>query len=298
MITSSIDPYKYYSFELVEFKIILQKIIQRNKNITYIPELINGITTIDKLTQINTNNKIINAKIIFDSRINLNKIEAEAGNRTFLKLYFHGYKIKTNTHFNITDHPRLFDLHEPTKEDFTFGYILPIKPDEYMIELVEITKRKHSQANSKLKKYIDSLGIHKYSILMEEQGIILMSSYKYQRKVNDDFYRIGRNGGSIKPTTGYGFTRILEESKFVASQFIKLIPANIEFKDNNGFYRFTDSWLLNIMQKHPERLNNIFMKMFSQKNSSHVLTFLDENASLQQILKLSSTLPVFDFINL
>jgi len=95
--------------------------------------------------------------------------------------------------------------------------------------------------------------------------------------------------GALKPTTGYGFLRMMHHGKSIAIALNKntLIPTLYRKKR----FRFYDDLLLRILQKHPHRGKQIFDQLFQHKRASTVMRFLNEKTNLLQEIMIFLWLP-------
>jgi lycopene beta-cyclase len=66
--------------------------------------------------------------------------------------------------------------------------------------------------------------------------------------------------------------------------------------EDSSRYRLYDSMLLDIMTREPERIQSIFATLFKRNTIERVLSFLDEQASLTQNVRMFATLPSAPFL--
>ena len=66
--------------------------------------------------------------------------------------------------------------------------------------------------------------------------------------------------------------------------------------EDSARYRLYDSMLLDIMEREPERIQSIFAALFKRNSIEHVLSFLDEQASLAQNVHMFANLPQAPFL--
>jgi lycopene beta-cyclase len=296
--TTSITPYKYYSFEGIELYNLTKKLIQEHQNVTLVHEPVISMMESAGGVIVSTASHAFSAQIVFDGHRDIAAIkkEAESAGSLFLYQEFSGFKIKTTTPAFTAAEPTLFDFRTPQNNGFSFAYILPFNEYEAMIDYVVYTETLHGDTSEQLTHYIsDILGITEYTITFKEGGVIPLTTHRFPRSAGKNLYRIGTNGGMIKPSTGYGFTRMLAESKDIARQ----ITANnktITFYNTPEFFRLSDTLLLRIMQKNHERCPEIFTSLFKHENSSRILKFLDEKASVTEVCQTGLDLPKMPFI--
>ena len=101
-------------------------------------------------------------------------------------------------------------------------------------------------------------------------------------------------GGLTKPSTGYTFLRAQEYTKELASSIISgnspLLPPRSKFR-----YRYYDLLLLHILSSSSEDSLTIFRDLFKKNRFDAVLSFLSEDSSFVQDLKIMSSVPYMPF---
>jgi len=101
---------------------------------------------------------------------------------------------------------------------------------------------------------------------------------------------IGIQGGRIKPSTGYAFTRMQKDSSAIVRSLLEVghpfrVPAGPRR------YRVFDSVLLEMMTQHGERIESIFTALFKYNPAERIFRFLDEAASLWENCLMIPSLP-------
>ena len=106
-------------------------------------------------------------------------------------------------------------------------YTLPISPNTALVEYTLFSEALLSQAEYRhgLQEYLENiLGIVNYEIKEIEQGIIPMTDQIFTRKAGAHILNIGTKGGRVKPSSGYAFWRIHEDSKSDNSIPLQISP--------------------------------------------------------------------------
>ena len=89
---------------------------------------------------------------------------------------------------------------------------------------------------------------------------------------------IGTNGGMVKPSTGYAFLRMQQDSAAIVRSLLQVgHPFSVPVGPRR--YRFFDSVMLSIMAHHGERVESILMALFKHNSAERIFHFLDEVAS-------------------
>ena len=121
-----------------------------------------------------------------------------------------------------------------------------------------------------------------------------MTNEKFQAYENG-MCNIGTAGGQTKPSTGYTFQFIQKQAEQIVHALISNgIPSKrINTKSRFQFY---DSTLLHILSKNKLPGKDIFTKLFVKNKASEVFTFLDNETTFIQDLKIINTLPKKEFL--
>ncbi|HUC81490.1 MAG TPA: lycopene cyclase family protein [Flavisolibacter sp.] len=206
--------------------------------------------------------------------------------------------------WTITTPESTFDHHVATLMDFrisqehgtAFCYVLPVNDKEALIEYTLFTKDllPDSAYDAGLKSYIENI-IHlsAYEVKETEFGIIPMTNYKFERRKNN-IVNIGTAGGQTKGSSGYTFYFIQQHSKALVDSLAKTgkpFVANPSWR-----FPFYDSVLLNILHHDTLPGKQIFSTLFQKNKATDVLTFLNNESSLAQELKIISSLPTLPFL--
>ncbi len=174
-----------------------------------------------------------------------------------------------------------------------FFYMLPFSERHALVESVLCTATPISweACEEALRVYLDTtLQLKAYCIRRQEQGISPLTDWPFPRQSGKHIMTIGIQGGMIKPSTGYAFMRMQEDSSSIVRSLLEVghpfrVPAG------SRRYRFFDSVLLEIMAHHGERFESIFMALFKRNPAERVFRFLDEAASLWENCLLIPSLP-------
>ena len=94
-------------------------------------------------------------------------------------------------------------------------------------------------------------------------------------------------------STGYTFLNIQEHSKYIREN-IKNILSSKKFEINRK-YKFLDDIFLRVLDKHPEKMSNIFFKMFKTSPKT-VIKFLSNKSNFLEDLSVILKMPKWTFI--
>ena len=94
-------------------------------------------------------------------------------------------------------------------------------------------------------------------------------------------------------STGYTFLNIQDHSKFIREN-IEIISNSKRFEINKK-YKFLDEIFLRVLDKHPEKMPNIFFKMF-EASPKTVIKFLSNKSNILEDLSIILKMPKLNFL--
>jgi lycopene beta-cyclase len=94
----------------------------------------------------------------------------------------------------------------------------------------------------------------------------------------------------IKPSTGYAFLRMEEDSSAIIDSLLK-VGHPFSVPSGPRRYRYFDAVMLEIMSHHDERIEPIFLSLFKRNPARRIFRFLDEVASLGENVLMLPSLP-------
>ena len=242
---------KNMPYQTIDSGLFYQKIIDKIKQNT-------NIKFFKNINEVNKENSFI-----------FNSVSDTVENKSSLWQHFSGIEIETNKDFFDEQIFNLMDFDCDQKNSVHFFYTLPFSKTKALIETTWISDLNNTSLNDydvQLKDYVENkLKIKNYKINYKETGAIPLFHPNNIKKINQ--IEIGTAGGMTRLSTGYTFLNIQEQSKYIRE--------NIEnIKDTKIFsikkkYEFLDNIFLKVLKKNPERMAQIFYKMFNEfsKNS-------------------------------
>ena len=94
-------------------------------------------------------------------------------------------------------------------------------------------------------------------------------------------------------STGYTFLNIQEHSKYIRENFENI--TNINKFEIAKKYQFLDEIFLRVLEKHPEKMSEIFFKMF-EASPNTVIKFLSNKSNFFDDLSIILKMPKLIFI--
>jgi lycopene beta-cyclase len=203
-----------------------------------------------------------------------------------LKQHFVGWHIKADTHAFDDKKPTFMDFSIAQNGNTRFMYVLPVAPDEAIIEYTLFSKdllpqEEYEQA---IEDYIKKLGITGYGIVAEERGGIPMTGYPFWKHNTKNIINIGTAGGWTKASTGYTFKNADKKSEALVA-FLPVQGDFTKFFKKNRFWLY-DLLLLDILSKKNDKGEAIFSALFCSGKAAPVFKFLDEETTLAEDIKV------------
>ena len=268
---------KNMPYQTIDSGLFYQKIIDKIKQN-------NNIYFFKNINEVNTENSFI-----------FNSVSDTTDNKSNLWQHFSGIEIETSKDFFDEKIFNLMDFDCDQKNSVHFFYTLPFSKTKALIETTWISDLNNTSLNDydiQLKDYIeDKLKIKNYKINYKETGAIPLFHPNNIKKLNQ--IEIGTAGGMTRLSTGYTFLNIQEQSKYIRK--------NIEnIKDTKIFsierkYEFLDNIFLKVLKKNPERMAQIFYKMFNSSPNT-VINFLSNKSNILEDISIISKMPKWVFL--
>ena len=251
------------------------------------------------------NNKLKKNKNIFffkntkdiklDNSFIFNSVPSIKGNENNLWQHFCGVEIETNNNIFDENIFNLMDFNCDQRDSVHFFYTLPFEKKKALVETTWISKENNNSLKDydhQIKDYIKNhLNIKDYKINYKEEGAIPLFfplNIKEKNKIN-----IGTAGGMTRLSTGYTFLNIQEHSKYIRKNIENI--SNLKIFEIEKKYQFLDKIFLKVLENNPEKMPNIFFKMFSG-SSNKVIKFLSNKSNFIEDLLIISKMPKWLFI--
>jgi len=268
---------KNFPYQSINSELFYKKInnkLSKNKNIHFFKNI----------NEINIGNSFV-----------FNSVPVSIDDKSKLWQHFQGVEIETEKNIFDTEIINLMDFNCEQRSSVHFFYTLPFTKNKALIESTWISKLYNSSLrdyNYQIEKYIkNNLGIKNYKINYKEEGAIPLFYPKYiskNKKIN-----IGSAGGMTRLSTGYTFLNIQEHSKYIRDNIDKIEsvkPFTIRKK-----YKFLDKVFLKVIEKYPEKMPNIFLKMFVGSADTSI-KFLSNKSNIFEDLLIILKMPKWVFI--
>ena len=251
-----------------------------------------------------TNKLSLNKNIQFFKNVNeinmengfiFNSVSTANHSKNQLWQHFMGYEIETSKNFFDQEIFNLMDFNCEQKDAVHFFYTLPFSKTKALVEttwLSNLNKNELLNYEEQLNDYIaNNLNIKKYKITYSEKGAIPLFQQKNIKRVNEIY--IGSAGGMTRLSTGYTFLNIQEQSKYIRENIENI--ENIEIFKIDKKYDFLDNVFLNVLSNHPDKMPNIFFKLF-ETSPKTIINFLSNKSSFIEDLSIILKMPKLLFL--
>ena len=268
---------KDFPYQSIDSGLFYKKIntrLKENKNISFFKDI----------AEINTKDSFV-----------FNSVPEIKKNHLNLWQHFCGVEIETKNNFFDEEIFNLMDFDCEQRESVHFFYTLPYSKNKALIETTWLSKMNDNSQkdyDNQIKEYIEKrLKIKNYKITYKEKGAIPLFYPLYKEEKNK--INIGTAGGMTRLSTGYTFLNIQEHSKYIREN-IENISNSKRFEISKK-YQFLDDIFLRVLNKHPEKMSDVFFNMF-QTSPKAVIKFLSNKSNLFEDLKIILKMPKWTFI--
>tara|TARA_B100001996_G_scaffold381688_1_gene371646 strand:- start:712 stop:1785 length:1074 start_codon:yes stop_codon:yes gene_type:complete len=214
-----------------------------------------------------------------DDSFIFNSVPSFKINKNNLWQHFHGVEIETEDNFFDDSIINLMNFDCEQRNSVHFFYTLPFKKNKALIETTWLSKTNDiplKDYEGQIRDYINNrLGIKNFKVNYREEGSIPMfypSNIREKNKID-----IGTAGCMTRLSTGYTFLNIQEHSKYIRINIENI--QNTKKYELGKKYKFLDKVFLRVLEKHPEKMPDIFFGLFNGTNIP-VVKFLSGTSNI------------------
>ncbi|MBD2769272.1 Lycopene cyclase [Hymenobacter sp. BT664] len=222
-------------------------------------------------------------------------IEPNLGKHRYLLQHFVGWEVETETDAFDPTVVEFMDFRGEQHQEARFMYVLPFTARKALVEYTLFSTRPLPKADYEvaIRHYLSTtLGIKHYHVVAEEVGVIPMTDHPLPVRQGAHIINIGTRGGRAKPSTGYAFKRIQQQSARLVTALASTGRPPADPTGDKWQFRLFDTLLLDIMQRQGETTRDIFRELFERNPVERILRFLDETTSWADNLRvLNSVTP-------
>lgn len=290
----NLTPYTYKSIKSLDFYTHAFNVLKPKSNFQFILDEVISVDS-DKIS-VNTRNESYTASHVFDSRIP-DDFFNKNNKAISIVQHFKGWTIKTDKAIFNPEAITMMDFRLKDGNQTTFTYVLPYSETEALIEFTYFTKDVVEDAvyDSFLKGYIsEQLNTSNYIITEIENGQIPMTNFPFEKYNTKHITKIGTAGGWVKGSTGYSF----KHTERKVSQILKNLKSNQKPSKNlfTSKYKFYDKVFLKVLSDSNEKGEWIFSQFYTKNSIQTMFSFLDEESSFTEDLKIMMSLFSWSFI--
>ncbi len=215
--------------------------------------------------------------------------------------HFHGWEVESDQDVFNPECATLMDFDVPQVSDgVVFMYVLPHTARRALVECTAFSPAAWdvSAYEHHLEAYLQGMfGLRKggFRVLLEETGRIPMQKGVPAAPINPRTWPIGSLANTIKPTTGYAFTRIQQSCQHMVRTWeqtgVPELPGSAA-----GRFAWYDRLMLDIIDKEPARMVAVFDRLFRRNAIDDIFTFLDEKSNVAQEALMFMKLPQKPFL--
>ena len=268
---------KNFPYQSIDSGLFYEKIfkkLNKNKNVYFFKDI----------SEINSKNSFI-----------FNSVPSFKKDHRNLWQHFCGIEIESQSNFFDDEIFNLMDFDCEQRESVHFFYTLPYSKNKALVEttwLSKINDNSQKDYDKQLKDYIEKhLNLKDYKITYKEEGAIpLFYPINNDKKNKID---IGTAGGMTRLSTGYTFLNIQEHCKYIRENIENI--ANVKKHKISNKYQFLDEIFLRVLEKHPEKMPDIFFKMFKTSPKT-IIKFLSNKSNFFEDLSIILKMPKLTFI--
>ena len=291
--TLDLHAYRYNMIRGIDFYRFARETLSKYSNVEFLQGTVELIKDGDQQAYVLVDGKKYVGAWVFDSLFNWSAFKPDPTGYHVMKQQFRGWEIEaTEPHFN-PQVATFLDFRIPQETGSHFFYVLPFSERDALVESVLCTTTPVNRefCEQSLHEYLKSiLGIKAYKIIREEHGISPLTDWHFPRQLGKHIMAIGTLGGMVKPSTGYAFLRMQEDSSAIINSLLK-VGHPFSLPPVPRRYRYFDSVMLEIMALHPERIEPIFTWLFKHNPVERIFRFLDEVATRRENLLMMPSLP-------
>ena len=266
------DKFPYESIDSGLFYKKINSQLKKNKNIKFFRNI----------NELNTSKSFI-----------FNSLPAVEDNNSNLWQHFQGVEIETKSNFFNEKIFDLMDFNCDQRNSVHFFYVLPFDKNKAMVETTWLSEDDNSlkDYDIQIKNYLNNLGIKDYKINFKEEGAIPLFYPLNDRKKNK--INIGTAGAMTRLSTGYTFLNIQEHSRYIRKNIQNI--QNAKLYQIGKKYKFLDEIFLRVLKKYPDKMPNIFSKIFNSSYESSI-KFLSNKSNIFEDISIILKMPKWLFI--
>ena len=293
--TLNISPFCYKMIRSEKFYHKLWRSIDLKSNITFVEDSVKTYSEADNKVKVVTNKSTYFGLKLLNSIPDKTVYEKQQI-YPVLQQHFMGWFVKTKTDCFDDSVATFMDFNIAQNGNTRFMYVLPIDKNIALFEYTLFSKDllERSEYEVAIKDYLKEKKVTDFEILEKENGVIPMTSFKFQELNSNNILNIGTAGGWTKASTGYTFYNTSKKTKELIS-FLKEEDDFSVFSKRKKYWIY-DLLFLDVLAKNNEKGSALFASIFKKVDVKTILKFLGEESNLREDLKIISSVSPLPFI--
>lgn len=206
-----------------------------------------------------------------------------------------------------------FDRHGVTLMDFQsaspagirFFYVLPLAHDTALVEDTWLVPAHQSPtfSDDEILVYARTkLGAADWQIRHREEGDLPMGLRPAKASPSPTrnpsrVIRWGTAGGAVRASSGYAFSRIQRASEAMAEHWARNACPSPFVSHEPSILTWMDRVFLRVMDRHPERVPEFFLRLFQRVPAENLIRFLESEPRNGDLLRVMKALPPLPFLS-
>ncbi|HMN89912.1 MAG TPA: lycopene cyclase family protein [Saprospiraceae bacterium] len=294
----ALHEYQYQLIRGIDFYDFVKAELSNNSNIEWLQGEITRIEETPHAAFVVVDGQRYEASFVFNSCFNWRNYQSNDTTYHLLIQHFMGWVIISDEPVFQPSCATLMDFRTPQHDTARFFYVLPLDERRALVEYTVFSDQvlPRDAYRQSLQHYItERIGLKEYAIEAEEYGAIPMTDLPFPASSGQRIVHIGTPGGAVKPTTGYAFLNIQQQTAQLAAALTSTGSPHVRSRRAYRF-RFYDRLLLNILREEGSAAAGIFSRLFRRNRMEMIFRFLDERTTIWQEIRIFSTLPVWTFL--
>ena len=284
--------YRYQTINGLDYYRFVRRALVDNPQFSFVRGQVSHLENTPAGVRATTAEGTFSARYAFDSRPpNLAKMKQPQKHRYLLQ-HFVGWEIETETDEFDPAVVEFMDFRGEQQHEARFIYVLPFTPRKALVEytLFSATPLPKAEYEVAIRAYLaTTLGVKRYRITAEEVGAIPMTDHPLPAHQGAHIINLGTRGGRAKPSTGYAFKRIQQQSARLVAALAATGHPPADPTGDRWQFRLFDTLLLDIMQRRGETTRDIFRQLFERNPVERIFRFLDETTSWADNLRVMNS---------
>jgi len=214
-----------------------------------------------------------------------------------LKQHFGGWEIKTEQPQPGSNTVTLMDFSHSPVSEIAFHYVLPLTRTRRLVEYTVFSPNVADRAvyDAAVRAYIDRTVVGPWRVVQTEYGVIPMQASAPTQRFGTNVWNLGAMGGMSKASTGYTFLRSQRQAQHLATTLLER-GAPTPLPRSPMRFALYDALFLRALRSGGRLGRSLFSSLFARRRFADVLSFLDEQTTPLEELRLVAALPVGSFL--